>query len=123
MCTYVNGKLSCTIKTPELSKDGQHALKRRLALFWAADEYDCDAVYLRSLCVHNVALDAELKELSGGDCVAFVRGFAERVGLRRSAVPSVLAVVRAPLLPSGSDSTQPRRRPAGPLLLFISSCF
>ena len=42
-------------------QDGQHAIKRRLALFWSKDaEFSPDEfIYVRSVAVHSVVLDAE----------------------------------------------------------------
>jgi hypothetical protein len=62
MLTYVDGRLASTVKgIPELCKDGQHAIKRRLALFWTkeADQYSDAFVYVRSVAVHALVLDSE----------------------------------------------------------------
>ena len=62
MHVYVNGQLSCTVKGAQLAKDGQHAIKRRLALFWYKDSEGADpdeCVYVRSVAIHSVVLDAE----------------------------------------------------------------
>ena len=61
MLTYLNGQLASTVKAGELCKDGQHSIKRRLALFWlCGGEPNTDAfVYVRSAAVHSVVLDAE----------------------------------------------------------------
>ncbi len=42
----------------QLCRDGQHAIKRRLALFWSADGGDA-VTYLRSVAVHNLVLSSE----------------------------------------------------------------
>jgi hypothetical protein len=61
MHVYVNGQLSCSVKGPQLSKDGQHAIKRRLALFWTKESEASpdECIYVRSVAVHSVVLDAE----------------------------------------------------------------
>ena len=77
MLTYINGQLASTIKVAQLCKDGQHAIKRRLALFWSKDDADggwarsrppsgsgaagSEAAfkYVRSIAVHTLNLDAE----------------------------------------------------------------
>lgn len=62
MLTYVNGQLASTVKAAELCKDGQHSIKRRLALFWTKDASDRDEdafVYVRSVAVHAVVLNAD----------------------------------------------------------------
>ena len=61
MHVYVNGQLSCSVKGPQLCKDGQHAIKRRLALLWTKDDDPSpeECAYVRSVAVHSVVLDAE----------------------------------------------------------------
>lgn len=61
MHTYIDGQLAATVKGAQLSRDGQHACKRRLALFWDKEaDYNPGAfVYVRSVAVHSLALDAE----------------------------------------------------------------
>lgn len=60
MLTYLNGQLASTVKAAELCKDGQHSIKRRLALFWSKDGRDDEAsVYVRSVAVHADVLDPE----------------------------------------------------------------
>ena len=61
MLTYVDGQLASTVKGAQLSKDGQHACKRRLALFWDKEEdFNPDRfIYVRSVAVHSVVLDAD----------------------------------------------------------------
>jgi len=66
MTTYVDGELVASICSADVCKDGQHALRHRLALFYMKDQNDCDpdeldalvTVYLRSVTVHSRALDA-----------------------------------------------------------------
>ena len=65
MLTYIDGQLASTVKAGELCKDGQHSIKRRLALFWCGGEgMDEEAsgetvVYMRSVAVHSLVLDAD----------------------------------------------------------------
>ncbi len=53
--------LPLTLGTTSPYQDGQHAIKRRLALFWSKDaEFSPDEfIYVRSVAVHSVVLDAE----------------------------------------------------------------
>ena len=49
------------LQAAQLGKDGQHSIKRRLALFWSkeADPNPEVFVYVRSVAVHSVMLSAE----------------------------------------------------------------
>ena len=70
MLTYVNGHLASTVKAGELCKDGQHSIKRRVALFWSKDaEANGEVfIYTRSVAVHAVVLDAEQVRRSDHAC-------------------------------------------------------
>lgn len=60
MCTYVNGRQGATIKVGELGRDGQHSIKRRLALFFSKAPPKSSAfVYVRSVAVHALVLSPE----------------------------------------------------------------
>ena len=82
MCTYLDGRLAATVKAQQLCRDGQHAIKRRLALFWSADGSDA-VTYLRSVSVHNCGLSSEqvrkehamLQQLLIEDAIAATPGF------------------------------------------------
>merc|ERR1719159_1630323 len=50
---YVDGELAATIRSSKVVKDGQDALKGRLALFWGARS----SFYLRHATIHSRALD------------------------------------------------------------------
>jgi len=57
--TFVNGEESAVVRSPKICKDGQHALKGRLALFFArADRPSGDRMYIRQVTIHNRALEA-----------------------------------------------------------------
>ena len=71
LLTYIDGKLASTVKgVPELCKDGQHTLKRRLAFFWSkdADPHSDAFVYVRSIAVHAAVLDLDQVPLIAIDC-------------------------------------------------------
>ena len=53
--TYIDGEETAVVRNPKICKDGQHALKGRLALFFARGTPP--RYYLRSATVHNRALD------------------------------------------------------------------
>lgn len=56
--TYVNGEEAATIRSPKVCKDGQDALKGRLALFFDKHDHSDTFYYLRQATVHNRALEA-----------------------------------------------------------------
>jgi len=55
--TYVNGEEVATIRSPKICKDGQDALKGRLALFFDKQDHSESFYYLRQATVHNRALE------------------------------------------------------------------
>lgn len=56
--TFVNGGESAVVRSPKICKDGQHALKGRLALFYSrADRPSGDRMYVRQVTIHNRALE------------------------------------------------------------------
>ena len=59
MHTYVDGREVAEVRAAKICKDGIHALKGRLALFFARKKACTVDYYLRSITVHNRALEAE----------------------------------------------------------------
>lgn len=64
MRIYVDGEQSVEIISPKVGRDGQFALKGRLALLYARsrrddDDVDYDAVYVRAVSVHNRVFSTE----------------------------------------------------------------
>eukprot|EP00966_Prymnesium_polylepis_P036823 854315-Prymnesium_polylepis.1 len=59
MHTYVDGREVAECRAAKICKDGIHALKGRLALFFARKKACSVDYYLRSVSVHNRALEAE----------------------------------------------------------------
>jgi len=55
--TYIDGEEAVTVRSPKICKDGQFALKGRLALFYGGGRGASCGYYLRSATVHNRALD------------------------------------------------------------------
>lgn len=76
---YVDGEQSVEITSPKIGRDGQFALKGRLALFYARsrrddDDVEYDAVYVRAVSVHNRVLSAEAIK---GEAAAYRRMLLE----------------------------------------------
>ena len=57
--TYVDGREAAECRSAKVCKDGQHALKGRLALFYARNKPCERDFYLRSATLHNRVLDHE----------------------------------------------------------------
>jgi len=85
--TFVNGQESAVVRSPKICKDGQHALKGRLALFYSrADRPSGDRMYIRQITIHNVALELAqvakehemLHELLIEDALATVPSYLQR---------------------------------------------
>ena len=58
MRTYLDGEHVAEVKASKVCKDGEHALKGRLAVFYARNRACHVDYYLRSVTVHNRLLDA-----------------------------------------------------------------
>ena len=59
MRTYVDGREVAECRSAKVCKDGQHALKGRVALFFERQRSTNVDYYLRSVTVHNRVLDGE----------------------------------------------------------------
>ena len=55
--TFIDGEETVTVRSPKICKDGQFALKGRLALFYGGGRGASCGYYLRSATVHNRALE------------------------------------------------------------------
>ena len=57
--TFVNGEESAVVRSPKICRDGQHALKGRLALFFGRQGRPSEErTYLRQVTIHNRVLEA-----------------------------------------------------------------
>ena len=79
MRVYVDGEQSVEITSPKVGRDGQFALKGRLALLYARsrrddDDAEYDSVYVRAVSVHNRILSAEAIK---GEAAAYERMLLE----------------------------------------------
>ena len=54
--TYVDGALSVEAQSTKIARDGQFALKGRVALLWERNGWPRSVAYVRALVVHARAL-------------------------------------------------------------------